>query len=86
MDCAQNIPNHRRITLSHIWNSPELDIKPQLSCFGYIKRHQTLDKLILERNMKGIRNRGRPLRYWENDVEDRMEARVWRVGRTTEDQ
>ena len=27
-----------------------------------------MDKLILEGNLKGQRNRGRPNRHWENDV------------------
>ena len=35
--------------------------------------------------MKGKRNRGRPKRSWEKDVEDWMGVSVWRVGRTAED-
>ena len=38
--------------------------------FGHIKRHRTRDKLMLE--VKGQRNRGRPRRTWEKDVEDWM--------------
>ena len=44
--------------------------KQKLSCFGHMKRHQTLEKLILEGKVKGQRNRGRPNRSWENTVED----------------
>ena len=55
--------------------------KHKLSYFGHIKRHQTLNKLILEGKVNGQRNR----ESWEKDVEDRMGASVWRVGRTAED-
>ena len=34
--------------------------------------------------MKSQRNRGRPNRSWEKDVEAWMGASVWRVGRTEE--
>ena len=34
--------------------------------------------------VKGPRNRGRPKRSWEEDVEDWMGAIVWRLGRTVE--
>ena len=57
--------------------------KHKLSYFGHIKRHQTLEKLILKG--KGRRNGGKPKRYLEKDVEDWMGAGVWRVGRTADD-
>ena len=44
-------------------------------------RHQT----ILQGKVKGQRNRRRPKRYWEKDVDDWMGASVWRVERTVED-
>ena len=47
-------------------------------------RHQTLEKLILEGKVKGQRNRRKPKRSWEKDVEDRMVASVWQVGRRAE--
>ena len=37
---------------------------------------------MIERKVKGQRNRGRPKRSWEKDVEEWMGARV---GRTAED-
>ena len=58
----------------NIWNRT-LQIffkKQKLSYFGRIKRHQILEKLILEEKMKGQRNRGRSKRYWEKDLEDWM--------------
>ena len=42
-------------------------------------------ELVLKGKVKGQRNRGRPKRSWEKDVEDWMGASVWRVGRTAED-
>ena len=52
--------------------------------FRHIKRHQTREKLILEVKVKGQRNRGRPTRTWEKDVEEWMGLSVWRVGRTAD--
>ena len=61
-------------------------IKKQNLCyFGPVKRHETLEKLILDGKVVGERNRGRPNRPWEKDAEDWMEASVWRVGRTAGD-
>ena len=52
---------------SHL-EHPELYLKKKKSYFEHIKGHQTLEKLILERNLKGQRNRGRPKIHWEKDV------------------
>ena len=43
--------------------------------------------LIMDDGNKGQRNRGRPKRSWEKDVEDWMRGggSVWRVGLTAED-
>ena len=48
--------------------------KKQLSYFGHIKRHQPLEKLILEGKGKLQRNRGK--RSWEKDVKDWIRAGV----------
>ena len=72
-------------TQFRIWNTPELYQKAKIQLFRAYKNIQTLEKLILEGKVKGQRNRGRPKRYWEKDVEDWMGARVWRVGLTEED-
>ena len=57
----------------------------KLSYFGHVKRHQTLEKLILEGKVKGQRNRAMQKISCEKDVEDWMRASVLRVGRTAED-
>ena len=62
-----------------------LNKRQKSSYFGHIKRHKTLEKVILEGKVKGQRNRGRPKRSWEKDVDDMLGASVWRVGRTAED-
>ena len=59
--------------------------KQQLSYFGHVKRHKTLEKLILVGNVKGQRNTEGPKRSWEKDAEDWIGASVWRVGRTAEE-
>ena len=65
-----------RRTWSLIWNKSK-------SFFRHIECHQTLEKIIQEGKVEGQRNRGRSKISW--DVEDRMGASVWRVGRTAED-
>ena len=56
----------------------QLKVKPQnllnivknrkLKYFGHIKRHNTLEKTILEGKADGRRRRGRPPRRWEQDI------------------
>ena len=36
--------------------------------FGQIKRHNTLEKLLLEGTCEGRRGRGRPRRRWTQDI------------------
>ena len=42
----------------------------KLKYFGHIKRHETLERHILEARMDGRRGRGRPTRRWEQDIND----------------
>ena len=55
--------------------------KHKLQYFGHTKRHQTLEKYILEAKVEGKRGRGRPTRRWEQDVEEWMGMRSTEVGR-----
>ncbi|GFN90862.1 hypothetical protein PoB_001736800 [Plakobranchus ocellatus] len=59
--------------------------KLKLTCFGHIKRHQTLEKHILEAKMKGKRGKGRPTRRWENDIEEWLETSTSQARRLTSD-
>ncbi|GFO45793.1 endonuclease-reverse transcriptase [Plakobranchus ocellatus] len=59
--------------------------KLKLTYFGHIKRHQTLEKHILEAKMKGKRGKGRPTRRWENDIEEWLETSTSQAGRLTSD-
>ena len=57
-----------------------------ISEFGHIKIHKTLNKLILEGQTEGQRNRGLQNIPREKDVEEvGAILSVWTVGRTTED-
>ena len=42
----------------------------KLKYFGHIKRHETLERHILEARIDGRRGRGRPTRRWEQDIND----------------
>ena len=55
--------------------------KLKLKYFGHIKRHDTLEKHILEAKIEGKRGRGRPTRRWEQDIEDWFGMTTTQAGR-----
>ena len=44
--------------------------KLKLGYFGHIKRHESLEKHIMEAKVEGRRGRGRPMRRWEQDIQE----------------
>ena len=50
----------------------------KLKYFGHIKRHETLERHILEARIDGRRGRGRPTRRWEQDINDWMDTTTTR--------
>ena len=52
----------------------------KLSYFGHMKRHDSLEKHILEAKLEGKRRRGRPTRRWTDDIRDWMSTKVTTVG------
>ena len=42
--------------------------KLKAGCFGHIKRHESLEKHILEAKAAGRKGRGRTMRRWEQDI------------------
>ena len=59
--------------------------KLKVGYFGHIKRHQSLGKHILEAKASGRRERGRPMRLWEQDIQDWLETKTTQAGRMAED-
>ena len=59
--------------------------KLKVGYFGHIKRHVSLEKHILEAKAAGRRGRGRPMRRWEQDIQDWLETRTTQAGRMAED-
>ena len=57
----------------------------KLKYFGHIKRHETLERHILEARIDGRRGRGRPTRIWEQDINDWMDMTTTQAGRLAED-
>ena len=53
--------------------------------FGQIQRHESLEKHILEAKVAGRRERGRPMRRWEQDIQDWLETTTTQAGRMAED-
>ena len=57
----------------------------KLKYFGHIKRHEKLERHILEARIDGRRGRGRPIRRWEQDINDWMDMTTTQAGRLAED-
>ena len=57
--------------------------KLKLGYFGHIKRHMSLEKYIPEAKIEG--RRGRPVRGWEQDVENWLGTTATQAGRLAED-
>ena len=60
-------------------------LKLKYMYFGHIKRHETLERQILEARIDGRRGRGRPTRRWEQDINDWMDMTTTQAGRLAED-
>ena len=58
--------------------------KLKVGYFGHIKRHESQEKHILETKVAGRRGRGRPMRRWEQDIQDWLETTT-QAGRMAED-
>ena len=59
--------------------------EPKVRYFGHIKRHESLEKHILEAKAAGRRGRGRPMRRWEQDIQDWLETTKTQAERMAED-
>ena len=60
----------------------------KLKYFGHIKRHETLERHILEDRIDGRRGRGRLTRRWEQDINEWMDMSIMtttQAGRLAED-
>ena len=59
--------------------------KLKLGYFGHIKRHQSLEKHILEAKIEGRKGRGRPARRYEQDIEEWLGTTTTHAGRLAGD-
>ena len=59
--------------------------KLKVGYFGHIKRHGSPEKHILEAKAAGRRGRGRPMRRWEQDIQNWLETTTTQAGRMAED-
>ena len=57
----------------------------KLKYFGHIKRHETIERHILEARIYGRIGRERPTRRWEQDINDWMDMTTIQAGRLAED-
>ena len=66
------------VTTSHLLQHFK---KQKLSYFGHMKRHNTLERTILEGKVEGKRSRGKPRRRWQDDIREWMQMTVTQAGR-----
>ena len=52
----------------------------KLSCFGHLKRHDSLEKHILEARLEGKRRKGRPTRKWTEDIREWLQMSPTEAG------
>ena len=53
----------------------------KLSYFGHLKRHDSLEKHILEARLEGKRRKGRPTRRWTEDIKKWLQMSPTEAGR-----
>ena len=59
--------------------------KLKLNYFGHLKRHDTLERDVLEGMVEGKRGRGRPQRRWQQDIQEWLNNGVTECGRWAQD-
>ena len=59
--------------------------KQKLKYFGHLKRHDCLERIVIEGRVEGKRGRGRPKRQWHEDVVDWLGMTIGGAGRAAED-
>ena len=59
--------------------------KKQLSYFGHTKRHDSLQKLILEGKVEGSRGRGRKRKTWRGNIAEMISMNINKAGETALD-
>ena len=59
--------------------------KQKLEYLGHLKRSEALGKIILEGKIDGKRERGRPRRRWEKDIQDVCDMSLTEAGRLATD-
>ena len=53
----------------------------KLSYFGHLKRHDSLERHILEARLEGKRRKGRPTRRWTGDIKEWLQMSPTRMVR-----
>ena len=60
-------------------------VKLKLSYFGHVKRHDTIEKTVLEGKLEGKRSRGKPRRGWADDISHWLGMSIASAGMLAQD-
>jgi len=78
----EEVRSRLNITCSHLLKHFK---KQKLSYFGHVKRHDTLEKTILEGKVEGKRKRGKPRKRWADDIKEWLNMSVVQAGSLAQD-
>ena len=78
----ESITNELKVTPGSLLRTIKIQ---KLKYFGHVKRHNSLEKLILEGKIEGKRRQGRPRRRWEDDINEWTKRTVADAGRLAND-
>ena len=69
--------------MGHDWLLNNIKAR-KLSYFGHLKRHDSLERQILEARLEGKRRKGRPTRRWTEDIKKWLPMSPTEVGRESQ--
>jgi len=79
-DRVTNEEVRRRVGVSPGWLMHTIK-KQKLKYFGHVKRHDNLEKHILEAKLNGKRRKGRPTKCWEDNIKEWTGKPITEAGR-----
>ena len=79
-----NISIRRELNVEDNWLNNCI-MRNKLKYFGHIKRHDGLERTIMEARIAGKRGRGRPRKRWESNIKEELGMNISEAGRLAQD-